>query len=92
MMNGVGYIFTSASTLSMEEGRKYVGAAAAVLGALGFLFGGIVSPLVGIGEIISTTLIIQSANAVLVLLFALIGYRRRVVPSVVDPGSAAKAE
>ena len=92
MMNGVGYIFTSASTLSMEEGRKYVGAAAAVLGALGFLFGGIVSPLVGIGEIMSTTLIIQSANAVLVLLFALIGYRRRVVPSVVDSGSAAKAE
>lgn len=76
IMLGVGYIFTSASTLSMEEGRKYVGAAAAVLGALSFLFGGIVSPIVGIGNIMTTTLIIMSVNAVVTLSLAYVGLHR----------------
>lgn len=55
----LGIIFTSVSTCGMESGRKHIGTASAVLGASGFLFGGIVSPLVGLGNIMVTTFIIM---------------------------------
>lgn len=77
MLVFVGYIFTAATTLAMDEGREYVGAASAIFGAAGFLFGGIVSPLVGIGNIMSTTLIIIAVCSLSALLFAVMAVRRR---------------
>ena len=77
MLVFVGYIFTGATTLAMDEGREYVGAASAIFGATGFLFGGIVSPLVGIGNIMSTTLIIIAVCALSSLTFATLTYRRK---------------
>ena len=66
---GLGLVFSSSTTLAMEEGRQSPGSASAIFGAVGFLFGGIVSPLVGIGEIIQTSsiLIIICAAICLVL-------------------------
>lgn len=76
LLVGLGYIFTAATTLTMDEGRAYVGAASAIFGATGFLFGGIVSPLVGIGDIMTTTLIIIAVCSFASLAFAIAAYRR----------------
>lgn len=58
MLFFLGFIFPSVTALGMESGRKAVGAASAVLGAIGFAFGGLVSPLVGIGDLMQSTYII----------------------------------
>jgi DHA1 family bicyclomycin/chloramphenicol resistance-like MFS transporter len=42
----------------MDCGRTYTGAAAAIVGGIGFLFGGIVSPIVGLGQIPLTTAVV----------------------------------
>ncbi|MDE6859165.1 MAG: multidrug effflux MFS transporter [Duncaniella sp.] len=78
MLVFVGYIFTAATTMAMDEGREYVGAASAIFGAAGFLFGGIVSPLVGIGNIMSTTLIIIAVCSLSALTFAIMVVRRKL--------------
>lgn len=78
MLVFVGYIFTAATTMAMDEGREYVGAASAIFGAAGFLFGGIVSPLVGIGNIMSTTLIIIAVCSLSALTFAIMAVRRKL--------------
>lgn len=51
----IGLIFPPSTTLAMEHGREAIGWAAAILGATGFLCGGIVTPLVGIGNISIST-------------------------------------
>lgn len=58
MLFFLGFIFPSVTALGMEGGRKAVGAASAVLGAVGFACGGLVSPLVGIGDLMQSTYII----------------------------------
>lgn len=68
---GLGFIFTTATASAMNAGRKYIGAASAVVGASGFLFGGIVSPLAGIGNVVISTavsFIICSSLALLCIL------------------------
>lgn len=49
MLFTMGFVFTGATTIAMDKGREYIGAASATVGASGFLVGGIVSPLAGIG-------------------------------------------
>jgi DHA1 family bicyclomycin/chloramphenicol resistance-like MFS transporter len=69
MLIALGMDFTTATSLAMDSGRDYTGAAAAIVGAIGFIFGGIVSPIVGIGNIQLTTsivLIICSAASYIV--------------------------
>ncbi|MBP8166005.1 MAG: multidrug transporter, partial [Bacteroides sp.] len=51
----MGLTFTSSTTLAMDSERRYAGAASALLGALCFASGGIVSPLVGLGNILVST-------------------------------------
>ncbi|MCM1076621.1 MAG: multidrug effflux MFS transporter [Bacteroides sp.] len=77
MLVSLGFIFTSATTLAMDEGRKSIGTASAIFGAGGFLSGSIVSPLVGIGDIMTTTLILLGICATISLIFALITYSRK---------------
>lgn len=55
--------FTSTTTLGMERQRENAGTASALLGAVCFAFGGIVSPLVGIGNILTSTGIIFVISA-----------------------------
>lgn len=51
----VGITFTASNTLAMDCERKNAGVASALLGATGYAFGGIVSPLAGIGNILLST-------------------------------------
>lgn len=59
----MGLTFTSTTTLAMERQRENAGTASALLGAVCFAFGGIVSPLVGIGNILTSTGIIFVISA-----------------------------
>lgn len=54
LLFATGMVFASVTTLSMESGRAHAGMASALLGAVGFAFGGLVSPLVGIGNWLQT--------------------------------------
>lgn len=54
----MGLTFTSTTALGMECQRQNAGTASALLGAVSFAFGGLVSPLVGLGNIMSTTALI----------------------------------
>lgn len=51
----LGLTFTASNTLAMDSARSNAGIASALLGALGFAFGGLVSPLVGLGNILIST-------------------------------------
>lgn len=51
----VGLTFTASNALAMDSERKNAGIASALLGAFGFAFGGIVSPIVGLGNIMTST-------------------------------------
>lgn len=86
---GVGLIFTSSTTLAMDAGRRYVGSASAIVGATGFLFGGIVSPLVGLGDILPTTLTILAVNALGAMLFVLL-LRRSAAAAPAEVSNAAR--
>lgn len=55
LLFSVGLSLTAATTLAMDSARKQAGAASALLGASGFLFGSIVSPLVGLGNMLCST-------------------------------------
>lgn len=64
LLASLGLTFTASNTLAMDAGHDNAGTASALLGALGFAAGGIVSPLVGLGNIMSTTGIIFAAGSV----------------------------
>lgn len=55
LLSMIGLTFTSSNTLALDSERSNAGIASALLGALGFAFGGIVSPLVGLGNIMIST-------------------------------------
>lgn len=55
LLFALGLTFTASTTLAMDCERANSGTASALFGAAGFAFGGIVSPLVGLGNILSTT-------------------------------------
>lgn len=55
LLFSMGLTFTSSTTLAMDSERKNAGTASALLGAICFAFGGVVSPLVGLGNIMVTT-------------------------------------
>lgn len=53
LMIGIG--FTSSNALAMESERNNAGIASALLGASGYVAGGVVAPLVGMGNLIHST-------------------------------------
>lgn len=55
LLFSMGLTFTSSTTLAMECTREHAGISSALLGAVCFAFGGIVSPLVGLGDILVST-------------------------------------
>lgn len=63
----LGMIFTVSNTLAMNEGRADAGGASALLGLIGYIFGAVVSPLVGIGNIVHSTAIAFIAIGIMVL-------------------------
>ncbi len=66
----MGLTFTASTTLALESERKHAGTGSAVLGAMGFLCGGIVSPIVGLGNIMHSTGLTFVIGAVLSAVFA----------------------
>jgi len=73
----MGLTFTSSTTLAMNSARNHAGTGSAVLGALGFIVGGTVSPLVGMGNLMHSTGIVFVASAVLALVFMLLALGKR---------------
>ena len=67
----LGMIFTVSTATAMDAARAQAGTASALLGALGFLFGSLVSPLVGLGNIMIAT------GVVLVVCAALTAFSAR---------------
>lgn len=63
MLFMIGLTFTAAVALAMNSARGQAGTASALLGAMGFLFGSIVSPLVGLGDIMTSSGIVFIACA-----------------------------
>ena len=61
----MGITFPAISSLAMESERQYAGSASALLGFAPFFLGGIVSPLVGIGNIFYSTALVILACGVL---------------------------
>lgn len=57
MLFGIGLVLTGATAQAMNLGRKCAGAASAVIGGIGYIAGGIVSPLVSFGNIVIVSFI-----------------------------------
>lgn len=79
LLFAMGLTFTSSITLAMESARSNSGTASALLGAFCFASGGIVSPLVGLGNILSSTGIIFVVSAVLSFTCILIAKKMKTV-------------
>lgn len=75
----MGLTFTSTTALAMECQRENAGTASALLGAVCFAFGGIVSPLVGIGDILASSGIIFVVSSVCSLGCIVVALGRRRV-------------
>lgn len=75
MVFALGLIFATANTLAMNEGRQKAGEASALVGLAGYMVGAIVSPLVGLGDILHSTAMVYGVLTVLVLFMALINRR-----------------
>ncbi len=69
MLVFLGMLFTVGNTLSMNEGRAYAGDASAMIGLMGYVFGALVSPLVGLGNMMHSTAIVILSMSVLVMIF-----------------------
>ena len=65
---GLGLIFSTTNTLAMNEGRQRAGEASAILGVAGYVVGAIVSPLVGLGDMLRSTAIVYIILAVLIFI------------------------
>jgi len=63
----MGMTFPAISSLAMESERQYAGSASALLGFAPFFLGGVVSPLVGIGNIFYSTASVILACSLLAL-------------------------
>lgn len=63
----MGITFPAISSLAMESERQYAGSASALLGFAPFFLGGVVSPLVGIGNIFYSTALVILACGILAL-------------------------
>lgn len=64
----LGMIFTTANTLAMNEGRQQAGEASSLLGTAGYVVGAIVSPLVGMGDIMHSTAIVYVAVLIVIMI------------------------
>lgn len=70
-----GMIFTVGNTLAMNEGRATAGDASALLGIVGYIFGAVVSPLMGQGNILHATAIAFVVMPIIVLVMAILSHR-----------------
>lgn len=81
-----GMIFTAGNTLAMNEGRDTAGDASALLGIVGYIFGSVVSPLIGQGDILHSTAIAIVVISAIVVIMAIISHR--LAPDLEPAGQA----
>jgi len=71
----MGLTFTASTTLALDSEREEAGTGSALFGAVGFVAGGVVSPLVGMGNMLHSTAIVMLTGAILATVFALLSRR-----------------
>ena len=69
MLFFVGVTLTSSSGRAMDSARAQAGTASALLGAVGFVVGALVAPLMGLGNLMTSAAVVYVAAAVLNALF-----------------------
>lgn len=74
-----GIVFAAANTLAMSEGHADAGSASAILGLGGYVFGFIVSPLVGLGNILLSTSVVMIICALIAFYY---GYKSARLPAM----------
>lgn len=72
LMFFVGLAFPPSMGLAMEYGREYSGSTSAILGALCFLAGGLASPLVGLGNMMTSTGLVFVSCSILATIFGIL--------------------
>ncbi len=75
MLVFMGFTLTASTSLALESERKQAGTASALFGAMGFVAGAVVAPLVALGNPMHSTAIAFVAGAVLSGTFALFALR-----------------
>ena len=70
IMVGFGMLQTQTTTIGMDAERMNAGSASALMGAASFIMGGIVSPLVSIGNIVITTPLFLTFASLIICLLA----------------------
>lgn len=78
----LGMILPTSTTLALELERNNSGSASAVLGFLTFLFGGIVSPLAGLGNMLVSTALLIIIGGSCTLVFAVTACARQKLATV----------
>lgn len=82
MVFAMGMIFTVGNTLAMNEGRQNAGGASAILGLMGYIFGAIVAPLVGLGNVLRSSAIVFGIMAVTSFIFCALSSRLAPDPNM----------
>lgn len=83
MLYCLGMMFTVGNTLAMNEGRQCAGDASALVGLAGYIFGAVVSPLVGLGDIVHSTAIAMIILSLITLIFTRLS--RELPPDLSTP-------
>ena len=65
MLFFVGVTLTSSSGHAMDSARAQAGTASALLGAIGFIVGAVVAPLMGLGNLLTSAAIVYATAALL---------------------------
>ena len=73
----VGAVCTGSTTVAMDAERENAGIASAFFGAMGYLVGGIASPLVGVGNIFISSSVIFVVLTVLSLALSLMAEKSK---------------
>lgn len=73
-----GLVLPTSTALALDTERQNAGAASAIFGAVSFLAGGLVSPLVGIGNILHSTAIIMIVSSAAAL-FIVCGKQKKLL-------------
>lgn len=77
IMLGFGLLQPISTAIALDSGRDNAGVASAALGASGFFMGGLVAPLVSMGNILISTALIFIVGCLLTCLFVLISLKQK---------------
>lgn len=82
MLVGCGMLFSSANSLGMEEGKRDAGTAGAILNVVKYIFAAIVSPLVGLGNMLHSSAYCFVIVSVIAIIFVIPAFRLKPLPEM----------